>query len=171
MVDDDTLVELWRRCLKDPSTSDAVIRSLSRLALLRYEDFRLQLIAWSLDPPASSRPNSAAMTSQLQHHERSLAKIEPSRSNAQSAARATSFYWTTIRRIGSRTALNATRRSAPCWAAPSIPCSQQSIEFALLVCNAARASWPRRGSVIGNWARPRGELPRIYDFEARTSKD
>jgi hypothetical protein len=69
MVDDDTLVELWRRFLKDPRTSDAVIRSLSRLALLRYEDFRPQLIAWSLDPPASSLPNSAAMTSQLQHHE------------------------------------------------------------------------------------------------------
>jgi hypothetical protein len=69
MVDDDTLVELWRRFLKDPSTSDAVIGSLSRLALLRYEDFCLQLIAWSLDPPASSLPNSAAMTSQLQHHE------------------------------------------------------------------------------------------------------
>ena len=69
MVDDDTLVELWRRFLKDPRTSDAEIRRLSRLALLRYEDFRLQLIAWSLNPPASSLPNSAAMTSQLQHHE------------------------------------------------------------------------------------------------------
>ena len=68
MVDDDTLVELWRRFLKDPRTSDAEIRRLSRLALLRYEDFRLQLIAW-LNPPASSLPNSAAMTSQLQHHE------------------------------------------------------------------------------------------------------
>jgi hypothetical protein len=68
MVDDDTLVELWRRFLKDPRTSDAVIQGLSRLALLRYEDFRLQLIAWSLNPPASL-PNSAATTSQLQHHE------------------------------------------------------------------------------------------------------
>ena len=56
MVDDDTLVELWRRFLKDPRTSDAEIRRLSRLALLRYEDFRLQLIAWSLNPPASSLP-------------------------------------------------------------------------------------------------------------------
>ena len=51
MVDDDTLVELWRRFLNDPRTSDAEIRRLSRLALLRYEDFRLQLIAWSLNPP------------------------------------------------------------------------------------------------------------------------
>ena len=69
MVDDDTLVQLWRRFLKDPRTSDAEIRRLSRLALLRYEDFRLQLIAWSLKPTDSSLPNSAAMTSQLQHHE------------------------------------------------------------------------------------------------------
>jgi hypothetical protein len=69
MVDDDTLVELWRRLLKDPRTSDAEIRRLSRLALLRYEDFRLQLIAWSLKPTDSSLPNSAAMTSQLQHDE------------------------------------------------------------------------------------------------------
>jgi hypothetical protein len=70
MVDDDTLVvELWRRFLKDPRTSDAEIRRLSRLALLRYKDFRLQLIAWSLDPPASLLPDSAAVTSQLQHHE------------------------------------------------------------------------------------------------------
>jgi len=45
MADDDTLVELWRRFLKDPRTSDAEIRRLSRLALLRYEDFCL--IAWS----------------------------------------------------------------------------------------------------------------------------
>jgi hypothetical protein len=51
MVDDDTLVELWRRFLKDPRTSDAKIRRLFRLALLRYEDFRLQLIAWSFNPP------------------------------------------------------------------------------------------------------------------------
>ena len=69
MVDDDTLVELWRRFLKDPRTSDAEIRRLSRLAPLRYEDFRLQLISWFLNPPAGSLPNSAAMTSQLQHHE------------------------------------------------------------------------------------------------------
>ena len=69
MVDDDTLVELLRRFLRDPRTSDAEIRRLSRLALLRYEDFRLQLISWSLNPPASSLPNSAAMTSQLEHHE------------------------------------------------------------------------------------------------------
>ena len=48
MIDDDTLVELWRRFLKDPRTSDADIRRLSRLALLRYQDFRLQLIVWSL---------------------------------------------------------------------------------------------------------------------------
>ena len=60
MVDDDTLVELLRRFLRDPRTSDAEIRRLSRLALLRYEDFRLQLVAWSLNPPASSQPNSAA---------------------------------------------------------------------------------------------------------------
>ena len=46
MADDDILVELWRRFLKDPRTSDAEIRRLSRLALLRYEDFCL--IAWSL---------------------------------------------------------------------------------------------------------------------------
>jgi hypothetical protein len=45
MVDDDSLVELLRLFLKDPRTSDAEIRSLSRLALLRYEDLRLQLIA------------------------------------------------------------------------------------------------------------------------------
>jgi hypothetical protein len=44
MVDDDSLDELWRRFLKDPRTSDAEIRRLSRLALLRYEDFRLQLM-------------------------------------------------------------------------------------------------------------------------------
>jgi hypothetical protein len=69
MVDDDTLVELWRHYLKESRTSDAKIRRLSRLALLRYEDFRLQLIAWSLNPSANSLPNSAAMTSQLQHHE------------------------------------------------------------------------------------------------------
>ena len=68
MVDDDTLVELWRRFLKDPRTSNAEIRRLSRLALLRYEDFRMQLFAWSLNHPASSLP-SAAMTSQLQHYE------------------------------------------------------------------------------------------------------
>ena len=125
-------------------------RRLSRLALLRYEDFRLQLIAWSLDPPASSRPNSAAMTSQLQHHERSLAKIEPSRSNAQSAARATSPYCPTIRRIGSRTALNATRRSAPCWAAPSIPCSRYSIECA---SRAASTPLPLRSAIALNIGR------------------
>jgi hypothetical protein len=51
MVDDDSLVELWRRFVNDPRTSDGEIRRLSRLALLRYEDFRLQLIAWSLNPP------------------------------------------------------------------------------------------------------------------------
>jgi hypothetical protein len=51
IVDDGTLVELRQRFLKDPHTSDGEIRRLSRLALLRYEDFRLQLIAWSLNPP------------------------------------------------------------------------------------------------------------------------
>jgi hypothetical protein len=106
----------------------------------------------------------AAMTSQLQRHKPVPRKDRAVPLDAQNAARATSPYWTTIRRIGSRTALNATRRSGLCWAAPSIPCSQQSIEFALLLCNAARASWSRRGSVFGNW-----ELPRFYDFE--TSKD
>ena len=69
MVDDDTLVELWRRFLTDPRTSNAEIRRMSRLALLRYEDFRLQLVAWSLNPPASSLPNLAAITSQLQRRE------------------------------------------------------------------------------------------------------
>ena len=69
MVDDDALVELWRRFLTDPRTSNAEIRRMSRLALLRYEDFRLQLIAWFLNPAASSLPNSAAMISQLLHHE------------------------------------------------------------------------------------------------------
>jgi len=68
MVDDDTLVELWRRFLTDPRTSNAEIRRMSRLALLRYEDFRLQLIAWFLNPAASSLPNSAAITSQLKRH-------------------------------------------------------------------------------------------------------
>ena len=48
MVDDDIILELWRRFLKDPRTSDAEIRRLSLLAKLHYEDFRLQLIAWSL---------------------------------------------------------------------------------------------------------------------------
>ena len=48
MVDDDTLVELWRRFLMDPRTSVAEIRRMSFLAQLHYEDFRLQLIAWSL---------------------------------------------------------------------------------------------------------------------------
>ena len=66
MVDDDTLVELWRRFLKDPRTSDAEIRRLSRLALLRYEDFRLQLIAWSLEfakPHPSQRNNRLKLDS------------------------------------------------------------------------------------------------------------
>ena len=49
MVDDDTLVELWRRFLNDPRTSDVEIRRLSLLALLRYDQFRLQLTAWSLE--------------------------------------------------------------------------------------------------------------------------
>ena len=49
MVDDDTLVESWQSFLMDFRTSDAEIRRLSRLAFLRYEDFRLQLIAWSLE--------------------------------------------------------------------------------------------------------------------------
>ena len=48
MVDDDTLVELWRRFLMDPRTSVAEIRRMSLLAQYHYEDFRLQLIAWSL---------------------------------------------------------------------------------------------------------------------------
>ena len=48
MVDDDTIVELWRRFLMDPRTSVAEIRRMSFLAQLHYEDFRLQLIAWSL---------------------------------------------------------------------------------------------------------------------------
>jgi hypothetical protein len=60
MIDDDIIVELWRRFLKDPRTSDAEIRRLSRLALLHYEDFRLQLIAWSLKnerEPSTNRPS------------------------------------------------------------------------------------------------------------------
>jgi len=48
MVDDDTLVELWRRFLLDSRTSVAEIRRMSLLAQFHYEDFRLQLIAWSL---------------------------------------------------------------------------------------------------------------------------
>jgi hypothetical protein len=48
MVDDDIILELWRRFLKDPRTSNAEIQKLSLLAKLHYEDFRLQLIAWSL---------------------------------------------------------------------------------------------------------------------------
>ena len=73
---------------------------------------------------ASSLPNSAAMTSQLEHPSRSLAKIEPSRSNAECCTRYIAVLADDPPGIGNRTALNATRRSAPCWAAPSIPCSQ-----------------------------------------------
>ena len=47
MVDDEIILELWRRFLNDPRTSDADIQKLSLLAKLHYEDFRLQLIVWS----------------------------------------------------------------------------------------------------------------------------
>jgi len=49
MVDDDTLVESWQSFLMDFRTSDVEIRRLSLLALLRYEQFLLQLTAWSLE--------------------------------------------------------------------------------------------------------------------------
>jgi hypothetical protein len=49
MVGDATVVELWKRFLKDSRTSNAEIRKLSLLAQLHYEDFRLQLILWSVE--------------------------------------------------------------------------------------------------------------------------
>jgi hypothetical protein len=159
MVDDGTLVELSQRFLEDPRTSDAEIRRLSRLALLRYEDFRLQLIAWSLNPPASSLPNSAAMTSRLQHHEPVPRKdravpLECTECHARYIA-----VWSTIRRIGSRTALNATRRSGPCRAAPSIACSQESIECAKRRGASGSSTPPGAGSSRAalTLAAPKGE--------------
>ena len=47
----------------------------------------------------------AAMTSQLQRHKPVPRKDRAVPLDAQNAARATSPYWTTIRRIGSRTAI------------------------------------------------------------------
>jgi hypothetical protein len=53
MVEDDDLIELWQRFLKDPRASDAEIRRMCLAALLG-KDFRLQLLAWFLKKEAGN---------------------------------------------------------------------------------------------------------------------
>jgi hypothetical protein len=48
MVDDATMVALWKRLLTDPRVSDTEVRRLCLMALLGNEDFRLRVLEWFL---------------------------------------------------------------------------------------------------------------------------
>ena len=53
MIEDDDVIELWQRFLKDPRASEAEIRRMSLAALLG-KDFRLHLLAWFLKKEAAN---------------------------------------------------------------------------------------------------------------------
>ena len=52
--DNDDLIELWQRFLKDPRASEAEVRRMCVAALLG-KDFRLQLLAWFLKKEAGNK--------------------------------------------------------------------------------------------------------------------
>ena len=81
-------------------------------------------VSYDKDAPASSLPNSAAMTSQLQRLPRKHRVVPVECANPDCRARYVAVLTALIRRIGFRTALNAVRHWGPGGAVLSIPCSQ-----------------------------------------------